>query len=282
MGNKALLKIFFRDGAWELKAEKSIALTDAEKLCFADGSADLARSEAQQGPFMQWFYQKDILGQWQLMHPVLFPQGLAVPQQWVASQNPHFLQKFLQKKIKLFSQVLFIDATGGFLQDSRRIFFPPATTEQVAQSHRFQHVVFEAQKLLAPFIRLSLLDHPGSQLAPATSVIDFYPEVFTAEALMKLAEKFSHYCRILYYDPMFEYSEQKSLPKKEMQILRSLPSALPPSWKLEQEWQTWKKYCSWIIVKRTLKAPYLQGEKPTYSVATKLTRWDVYYQQNCI
>jgi 16S rRNA (guanine1516-N2)-methyltransferase len=79
---------------------------------------------------------------------------------------------------------------------------------------------------------------------------------------------------IVYLDPMFPHSKASAEAKKEMKLFRSLVGA-----DLDED-ELWVRAdaiarCR-IVVKRPAKAPPLAGRAPSYSLAGKANRFDVY------
>ncbi len=79
---------------------------------------------------------------------------------------------------------------------------------------------------------------------------------------------------IVYLDPMFPHSNASAEAKKEMKLFRSLVGA-----DLDED-QLWSQAneiarCR-VVVKRPAKAPPLAGKSPSYTLAGKANRFDVY------
>lgn len=79
---------------------------------------------------------------------------------------------------------------------------------------------------------------------------------------------------IVYLDPMFPHSKASAEAKKEMKLFRSLVGA-----DLDED-QLWAQAddiarCR-IVVKRPAKAPPLAGKEPSYVLAGKANRFDIY------
>lgn len=79
---------------------------------------------------------------------------------------------------------------------------------------------------------------------------------------------------IVYLDPMFPHSNASAEAKKEMKLFRTLVGA-----DLDED-QLWAQAdriarCR-IVVKRPAKAPPLAGKSPSYTLAGKANRFDVY------
>lgn len=79
---------------------------------------------------------------------------------------------------------------------------------------------------------------------------------------------------IVYLDPMFPHSKASAEAKKEMKLFRTLVGA-----DLDED-QLWQQANSIarcrIVVKRPAKAPPLAGREPSYVLAGKANRFDVY------
>ncbi|MBP9721815.1 MAG: class I SAM-dependent methyltransferase [Gammaproteobacteria bacterium] len=80
---------------------------------------------------------------------------------------------------------------------------------------------------------------------------------------------------IIYLDPMFEVSKQKSKPKQNMQVLQDLCDNPNDALDLLQTAFEYQKN-SKIILKRDNNQPKLLGKRINYSVKSKQIRYDVY------
>jgi len=102
-----------------------------------------------------------------------------------------------------------------------------------------------------------------------TDAFDF----FSDEQIQSLSG--SGYYDVIYLDPMFPASSQKRLSKKPMQTLQSVvgddsdADALLPWAKRHARKR--------VVVKRHLRSPYLNGEKPDLIFSGKSHRLDVYF-----
>lgn len=79
---------------------------------------------------------------------------------------------------------------------------------------------------------------------------------------------------IVYLDPMFPHSSASAEAKKEMKLFRSLVGADLDEDELWAQADTIAR-CR-IVVKRPAKAPPLAGRAPSYSLAGKANRFDIY------
>lgn len=79
---------------------------------------------------------------------------------------------------------------------------------------------------------------------------------------------------IVYLDPMFPHSKASAEAKKEMKLFRTLVGADLDE---DQLWEQANKIARCrIVVKRPAKAPPLAGKEPSYILAGKANRFDVY------
>lgn len=77
---------------------------------------------------------------------------------------------------------------------------------------------------------------------------------------------------VAYFDPMYSYKNEKSLPKKEMRIFRSIIGEDQDSLMIAMNLrESYKR----LVVKRSVKAPFLI-DSPSMSFTGKSTRYDVY------
>ena len=79
---------------------------------------------------------------------------------------------------------------------------------------------------------------------------------------------------VIYLDPMFPERQKSSLINKKLQLIQKMEA--PCSEEDELFDAAIKAGPSKIIVKRPLKAPYLAGRKPNYSLEGKAIRYDCY------
>ena len=92
----------------------------------------------------------------------------------------------------------------------------------------------------------------------------------TAASLNKIPD-------VIYLDPMFPHRKKSALVKKEMLAFQSLIGDDNDSNELLNVClQTAKKR---VVVKRPIKAPYLNDQKPSLSMKMKKHRFDIYI--NC-
>ena len=82
---------------------------------------------------------------------------------------------------------------------------------------------------------------------------------------------------VIYLDPMYPPTNKSSLPKKEMQVLRTL---------LEVQSDQESLFCTArenaqkrVVVKRPKGTPYIVGVVPEAEIVTKHTRFDIYLAQ---
>lgn len=80
--------------------------------------------------------------------------------------------------------------------------------------------------------------------------------------------------QVVYLDPMFPHRAKSALVGKEMRLIRMLTGDDADSGQLLPLAR--KKATSRIVVKRPLRAPALNGEKPAYDYRGKAVRFDVY------
>lgn len=80
--------------------------------------------------------------------------------------------------------------------------------------------------------------------------------------------------QVIYLDPMFPHRDKSALVKKEMRLFRPLvgddmdaPTLLEAALKLASHR---------VVVKRPRKAPIIEGQKPSYSLEGKSSRYDIY------
>lgn len=83
-----------------------------------------------------------------------------------------------------------------------------------------------------------------------------------------------NYFDVIYLDPMFPEENKSALPKKSMQAFHTLIGQDNDSDALLSKARRIAK--KRIVVKRSSRAPWLDQEKPHYSLSGKSTRFDIY------
>ncbi|WP_343182522.1 class I SAM-dependent methyltransferase [Buchnera aphidicola] len=79
---------------------------------------------------------------------------------------------------------------------------------------------------------------------------------------------------VIYIDPMFPSYKQKSLPKKNIKIIKKIVGSDLDSINLFHECMKFSVYK--IVVKRPKTSSYISCHKPSYSIKTKKYRFDIY------
>ncbi|MBP3866758.1 MAG: class I SAM-dependent methyltransferase, partial [Eggerthellaceae bacterium] len=108
------------------------------------------------------------------------------------------------------------------------------------------------------------------------------PELADTASRMTLVEKDSERAladlgfepAIVLLDPMFPAKHKDSAAKKKLQMLQKLESPCDDEQALIEAAFTARPRK--VIVKRPIKGPHLAGRKPSYSLAGKAIRFDVY------
>ncbi|MFP5520510.1 MAG: class I SAM-dependent methyltransferase [Bdellovibrionia bacterium] len=108
----------------------------------------------------------------------------------------------------------------------------------------------------------------------ATNTANYKFTFFESNAETLLSDSlFLEKIEVLYFDPMYPHKKKSALPKKEMQIFRDLVGDdMDAESVLEYALKT---QVPRIVVKRPVTAEFLLT-KPSYSVETKVVRWDIY------
>lgn len=94
------------------------------------------------------------------------------------------------------------------------------------------------------------------------------------EFLINTSELFD----VIYLDPMFPHSGKSAQVKKEMQLFRDLVGKDEDADLLLEP--ALKKAIYRVVVKRPRLAPYLNDQKPTYELAGKANRFDIYVNRS--
>lgn len=138
-----------------------------------------------------------------------------------------------------------IDATAGFLSDSLLIM-----SFGCSVSAYERHPV--AAALISNAIKINNLD------------IEFY---------FKDSSQMDFNAEIIYFDPMYSEKNEKTRPKKQMQIFRQL---IGPDIDAEEKAKILKSKCHRLVIKRSIKSmPLLQNPQMTFD--GKSTSYDVYF-----
>ena len=152
-----------------------------------------------------------------------------------------------------------IDATAGLGDDSLLL-----------AAAGFEITMFERNPIIAALLR--------DALERAARI----PELADAASRMTLVEKDSERAladlgfepAIVLLDPMFPAKHKDSAAKKKLQMLQKLESPCDDEQALIEA--AFAARPRKVIVKRPIKGPHLAGRKPSYALAGKAIRFDVY------
>lgn len=154
-----------------------------------------------------------------------------------------------------------IDATAGLGRDSF-----------VLAAHGFTVTAIERNTFVAALL------HDGLQRAAMSSAAEIAArmQLVQRDALTYLSElPVEQSPDVIYLDPMFAHTEKAALVKKEMRLFRQLlgddvcdEAALLAAARRTATLR--------VVVKRAIKADYLAGMQPGYSLSGKAIRFDVY------
>ncbi len=156
-----------------------------------------------------------------------------------------------------------LDATGGLGRDS---FLLAAAGCQVR--------IIEREPILAALLADGL---QRAQQHSKTAAIAARIRLTVGDATLFLREmrKQGQRMEVIYLDPMFPERHKSALVKKEAQMLQLL--AAPDNPEAEKELLAAALAVSGrVAIKRPVKAPFLAGRKPSYSLLGKTIRFDVY------
>lgn len=157
-----------------------------------------------------------------------------------------------------------IDATGGLGRDSFLL---------AASGCRVQ--IFEQQPIIAALLTDGL---ERAREHPETSGLVEHIRLRVGNAVTALQEmkQCGRQVDTVYLDPMFPHRRKSALVKKELQILQLLTPV--PSDKASEELlqAAFAVAGKRVVVKRSLKAPFLTDITPSYSLTGKTVRFDVY------
>jgi hypothetical protein len=152
-----------------------------------------------------------------------------------------------------------IDATAGLLND---------THSMLRLGYALSSYEVNPLLSLLIFTHFLLTTHSKSK----TTEWEFVPHYFSVKELEKFKEKFT----VLLYDPMFDSNKHKSLPSLEMQVLSELGKEFPTTEITQDEFMQLMGIINHVIVKRPDKSNFLFNIKPSFSMSSKLLRWDIY------
>jgi 16S rRNA (guanine1516-N2)-methyltransferase len=154
-----------------------------------------------------------------------------------------------------------IDATAGFARDAF-----------VLANLGCQITLIERNPLIATLIEDALLraanDDDIADVIQRMSLINHG----AVEYLTKLEQQ--NRPEVIYMDPMYPSREKSALVKKDMRLLHQLAG---PDTDSEQLLATARKTAlKRVVVKRPKSAPFVGEQKPTTSIESKNTRYDIY------
>lgn len=94
------------------------------------------------------------------------------------------------------------------------------------------------------------------------------------QSALEYLQQNKNQCDVIYMDPMYPHREKSALVKKEMRIFRELVGDDMDADTLLQAALDAKP--ARVVVKRPKGAPYLNNQKPSTTVESKNTRYDIY------
>jgi 16S rRNA (guanine1516-N2)-methyltransferase len=152
-----------------------------------------------------------------------------------------------------------IDATAGFARDAF-----------VLANLGCEVTMLEQNPLMSLLIQDAL--ERGSQSEAITEIIARL-SIHNCNAVDYL-QHLSDDIDVIYMDPMYPCREKSALVKKEMQLLHQLIG--PDEHSAELLTTARQKALKRVVVKRPKGAEYVGGEKPSVSIESKNTRYDIY------
>ncbi|MDO5117034.1 MAG: class I SAM-dependent methyltransferase [Eggerthellaceae bacterium] len=160
-----------------------------------------------------------------------------------------------------------IDATAGFGEDALLL-----------AAAGFTVTMFEHNPIIVALLR-DALTRAGQDnlLASAVSRMN----LIEGDSIQEL-ENIASSPDVVYLDPMFPERSKSAAVKKKFQLLHRIE--LPCSDEDELLEAAFASKPRKIVIKRTLKGPYLAGRKPHYSLKGKAIRYDcfAFASENCI
>lgn len=151
-----------------------------------------------------------------------------------------------------------LDATAGLGRDGYTL---AAMGAEVTMCER--HPLIHA--LLSDALRRAIQD---ASTAPTATRIHILASRDAGEAMAE-----ARYDAV-YLDPMYPHSGKSALPQKEMQLFRELTSGDPDAHALLQPALDCARRR--VVTKRPLKAAWLAGREPTFSLGGTQARYDIY------
>ena len=83
---------------------------------------------------------------------------------------------------------------------------------------------------------------------------------------------------VVYLDPMFPDTGKRAAPKMKLQALRQLEAPCSDESTLLES--ALSSHAAKVVVKRPAKGPLLAGRKPSYSLSSKIVRFDCYVRSS--
>lgn len=234
------------------------ALLLASQLNLAiEGNADFALQVGVNGLQLQCLTEKNI-GALQ----VDFVAGAVAHRRKFGGGKGQLIAKAVGVQAGILPSVL--DTTAGLGRDA----FVLATLGcQVTLIERQPIIV----ALLADGLRRGLLD---AEVAPIIG----HMQLIEGNAIELMQQWQQAIPQVIYLDPMFPHRDKTALVKKEMRLFRPLVGEdLDASQLLEGALALASHR---VVVKRPRKAPIIEGIKPSYSLESKTSRYDIYVKRS--
>lgn len=126
--------------------------------------------------------------------------------------------------------------------------------------------MLERHELLATQIKIALEQCENSELKNRLH--------FIAQDSRDFLKNPNKEFEVIYVDPMFPEKNKSALVKKDMQTLQQLVGKDEDANELFE--LTLRCRTKRVVVKRHRRAPFINNQKPSYSITGKSTRYDVY------
>lgn len=186
------------------------------------------------------------------------------------SKKQQYRQQHISKQKELIARAIgysaqkqlhVVDATAGMGTDSL-IMAHLNCKLTIFERNPLAHALLENAIERATFLADSSINIPSMQLIEA----DF------CDYDWNLIGKPAH---VVYLDPMFPERKKSALVKKEMQWLQIITEDTPINEQLLLE-TAFRRASNRVVVKRPIKAEYLNAQSPSHSISGKNIRFDVY------
>lgn len=194
------------------------------------------------------------------------------------SKNPFFIDFFsgkmnYRRKHASFKNELLVKALG--LKKNKPVTLVDATAGLGRDSFILAALGFEVQLIERSKIAYALLEDSLARASHHTETKEIVARMHLIQAdAIEWLQKTDQEIDIIYLDPMFPERQKSAKVKKEMQIFQDIIGADPDIELLLKRALTCAK--ERVVVKRPRLAEAIAGQKPSYEISGKSSRFDIY------